>query len=101
MINLPASQLFRNSLTKTEQENVQSMSLHNKYKSFLKSAESNKQDLMKIRKSLKSGNLDLKNTSAALKLEIIFKADAIENWNLSQVELKKYNDFELNRKYKN
>ena len=87
-------------LTKIELENVQAMAFYNKYQSYLKQANSNKEDLMQIRSSLKSGNLDLKNRTAALQLEIIFKADAIENWNLAQAELSKYNNFEANRKYK-
>jgi hypothetical protein len=100
MINLPAS-LLTHKLTKIESENVQAMFFYKKYQSYLKDANINKKDLIQVRASLKSGRLDLKNNTAALELEIIFKADAIENWNLAQMELQKYNNFELNRKYKN
>ena len=100
MIHLPASQLTWK-LTKIEKENVQAMFFYKKYESYLKEANSNKQDLIIVRASLKRNAMDSKNHSAALDLEVIFKADAIANWNLAQVELQKYNDFELNRKYKN
>ena len=100
MINLPASQLNWK-LTNIERENVQAMFFYGKYKAYLKEAVSNKKDLIHVRKSLKLNKLDSKNLAAALELEIIFKSDAIENWNKSQIELKKYNDFEVNRKYKN
>ena len=100
MINLPASQLTHK-LTRNEKENVQAMFFYKKYESYLKEANNNKQDLIIARKVLKRNLIDSKNYTAALELEIIFKADAIDNWNLAQIELKKYNDFELNRKYKN
>ena len=100
MINLPASQLTHK-LTRNEKENVQAMFFYKKYESYLKEANNNKQDLIIARKVLKRNLIDSKNHTAALELEIIFKADAIDNWNLAQVELQKYNDFELNRKYKN
>jgi hypothetical protein len=99
MISLPASRLS-NKLNKIELENVQAMAIYSKHKSYLIQANKYKQDLIKIRSCLKLGNLDFKNRSAALNLEIIFKADAIENWNLAQVELEKYNNFEFKRKYK-
>jgi hypothetical protein len=99
MLHLPASQLTWK-LTKIEKENVRAMFFYNKYKSYLKEAISNKQDLILVRKALKRNEMDSKNHTAAMELEVIFKADAIENWNLAQVELEKYNNFELNRKYK-
>jgi hypothetical protein len=100
MISLPASQL-NYKLTRNEKENVQSMFFFRKYKKYLAKAHSNKQDLILVRKSLKRNEMDSKNHTAAMELEVIFKADAIENWNLAQVELEKYNNFELNRKYPN
>jgi hypothetical protein len=100
MINLPASQL-NCKLTRNEKENAQSMYFYKRYKKYLAIAHSNKQDLILVRASLKRNQMDSKNTKAALELEVIFKADAIENWNLSLEELKKYNDFKLNRKYPN
>lgn len=100
MIHLPASQLTWK-LNRNEKENVQSVYIYKRYQSYLKEAHKNKQDLILVRASLKRSTMNAKNHTAAMELEIIFKADAIENWNLAQVELEKYNNFELNRKYPN
>ena len=101
MINLPASQLTLSKITKSESENMQAASIYKKYERCLDQATQDKKDLILVRKALKRGEMDSKNLASALELEVIFKSDAIENWNLAQVELQKYNDFQLNRKYKN
>jgi hypothetical protein len=100
MINLEGCELTHE-LTRNEKENVQAMFFYRKYEKFLKEANFNKGNLIFIRAALKNNELDTKNYNAALELESTFKNNAIENWNLAQDELKKYNEFELNRKYPN
>ena len=78
-------------LTKQESENIQAMNIYNRYKATLKSAYASKDDYLAVKKV----------ATASAETVSFFKTNAIEYWEKSQALLKEYNDFELNRKYKN
>lgn len=95
MINLPASQLTLQ-LTKEEKENLQSMTIWNRYKEELSNANNMKSYYKKCKESVKLGV----NVEEAKSAEKYFYNEAIESWNKSQKLLSDFNEFEANRKYK-
>jgi hypothetical protein len=94
---MKASNLRVPKYNKQELENAKAVSIYNKYKYNLESANENKEYYLKLKSRLKEGIEDEKLNRAIAQLKEL----AIEYWNKSQEYKKEYEDFEKNRKYPN
>jgi len=75
--------------TKQDKENSRRMSIFRKYEKLMKAARSAKEDYLDC-KGKNTFNLDEENRGALSRLIVIFKADALENWNNAEALRKEY-----------